>query len=164
MEDQKVLMETYFHTRDTARRYEMLKRLVLDLPEDGKDFFLRACKKERYLDMRLAAVRGYAAFADEAEVAAVMEKLLKILKKRPETAPYDYQEYEMLRSAFLMPFLLKTYAYPCFKAFDEQLERQYRALPEAFKGLFTLDENGRHVPLVEPEEAKRRIDGFWAAQ
>lgn len=78
-------METYFHTKDMAERFTLSKRLVLDLPEDGKAFFLQAFKRERYLDMRLTAVRGYAAFASEAEVAVLMKKMLEILKKGRRT-------------------------------------------------------------------------------
>ena len=33
-----------------------------------------------------------------------MEKLLALLQKRPERTPYDYQEYEVKRSQYLMPY------------------------------------------------------------
>ena len=33
-----------------------------------------------------------------------MEKLLALLHKRPERTPYDYQEYEVMRSQDLMPY------------------------------------------------------------
>ena len=50
--------------------------------------------------MKLTAVRGYAFYAREDEVATLMENLLAILKKRPEKTPYNYQEYEVMRSMF----------------------------------------------------------------
>lgn len=50
--------------------------------------------------MKLTAVRGYAFYAREDEVAALMENLLALLKKRPEKTPYNYQEYEVMRSRF----------------------------------------------------------------
>ncbi|EJW15420.1 hypothetical protein PAV_8c00840 [Paenibacillus alvei DSM 29] len=114
--------------------------------------------------MKLMAVRGYAAFADQNEVAVLMKKLLELLKKRPESTPYNYQEYEILRSAFLMPYLLKQYNYECFKAFNDQLEQQYDAMPEAFKGVFTCDENGDVVQLIPPEKSRKRIDDFFSKQ
>lgn len=65
-----------------------------------RTFFLKAYKKERYLDMRLTAIRGYAAFASEEEVAVLMSKMLEILKKHPESTPYNYQEYEISGQLF----------------------------------------------------------------
>ncbi|MEI2365023.1 MULTISPECIES: hypothetical protein [Niallia] len=153
-------METYYNTKDIAKRNALLKQLVFDLPDDGKDFFLRAYKKERYLDMRLTAIRGYAAFASEEEVAILMNRMLEILKKIPESTPYNYQEYEILRSAFLMPYLLEKYNYDCFKKFNEQLEKQYDAMPEVFKGIFTCNEKGEHIQLVLPAAVQKRIRAF----
>ncbi|MBB4825922.1 hypothetical protein HNO89_003158 [Sporosarcina luteola] len=152
--------EIYFETKDIAKRNALLKQLVFDLPEDGKDFFLKVYKKERYLDMRLTAIRGYAAFASEEEVAVIIKKMLDILKKRPESTPYNYQEYEVLRSAFLMRYLLENYPYDCFKEFHEQLEEQYDAMPEVFKGIFTCNEKGEHVQLIPPAVVQRKMEEF----
>ena len=87
MDERNTKMETYFNTKDIAKRNALLRQLVFDLPENGKDFFLKVYKKERYLDMRLTAIRGYAAFASEEEVAILMNKMLEILKKRPDSTP-----------------------------------------------------------------------------
>lgn len=114
LDEKNAYLEAYFNTKDIAKRNSLLKQLVFDLPEDGKDFFLKVYKKERYLDMRLTAIRGYAAFASEEEVALLMNKMLEILKKRPKSTPYNYQEYEILRSAFLLPYLQEKYPYDCF--------------------------------------------------
>jgi len=130
------------------------------LPEQGKDFFLKAYKKERYLDMRLTAIRGYAAFASEEEVAVLMNKMLEILKKRSETTPYNYEEYEILRSAFLMPYLVGKYPYDCFEKFNEQLEKQYNAMPEVFKGIFTCNDKGEHIQLKPPAIVRKQMEGF----
>lgn len=70
----------------------------------------------------------------------------------------------MLRSPFLMPFLLRNYPYPCFKEFHDRLERQYHAMPEVFKGIFTLDERGEPVLLMDTEEAKKRLEALGTAQ
>ncbi|TCJ00996.1 hypothetical protein [Cytobacillus praedii] len=152
--------ETYFNTKDIAKRNALLKQLIFDLPEDGKDFFLKAYKKERYLDMRLTAIRGYAAFASQEEVAVLMNKMLEILKRRPESTPYNYQEYEILRSAFLMPYLLEKYPYDCFEKFNEQLEKQYDAMPEVYKGIFTCNDKGEHIQLIPPVVVRKQIEEF----
>lgn len=153
-------METYFNTKDIAKRNALLKQIVFDLPEQGKDFFLKAYKKERYLDMRLTAIRGYAAFASEEEVAVLMNKMLEILKKRSETTPYNYEEYEILRSDFLMPYLVEKYPYDCFKKFNEQLEKQYDIMPDVFKGIFTCNDKGEHIQLIPPAIVRKQMEGF----
>ncbi|WP_413363421.1 hypothetical protein [Lysinibacillus sp. 3P01SB] len=160
MDKRNTNMETYFNTKDIAKRNALLKQLVFDLPEDGKDFFLKAYKKERYLDMRLTAIRGYAAFASEEEVTVLMNKMVEILKKRPESTPYNYQEYEILRSAFLIPYLLEKYPYFCFKEFHEQLEKQYDAMPDVFKGIFTCNDKGEHIQLIAPAAVRKQMENF----
>lgn len=154
------ITEKYFNTKDIAKRNALLKQLIFDLPEDGKDFFLKVYKKERYLDMRLTAIRGYAAFASEEEVAVLMKKMLEILRKRSESTPYNYQEYEILRSAFLMPYLLEKYPYECFLKFNEQLEKQYQAMPEVFKGIFTCNDKGEHIQLMPPAVVRKQMEAF----
>lgn len=154
------LMEEYFQTKDLYARNQILKQLICDLPNDGKEFFLKAFKKERYLDMKLSAVRGYSAYADEKEVELLMSKMLELLKKRPEKTPYDYQEYESMRSIFLMPYLLKHYDYECFYLFNKQLEKQYNDMPDCFKNIFTLDENGNMYSIRDPEEVTKSWEDF----
>ncbi len=110
--------------------------------------------------MRLTAIRGYAAFASEEEVAVLMNKMLEILKKRSETTPYNYEEYEILRSAFLMPYLVGKYPYDCFEKFNEQLEKQYNAMPEVFKGIFTCNDKGEHIQLKPPAIVRKQMEGF----
>ncbi|MBE6627868.1 MAG: hypothetical protein E7629_02975 [Ruminococcaceae bacterium] len=161
MEQQsKELMESYFQTKDTLERNQILKQLLCDMPFDAKDFFLQVFKKERYLDMKLSAVRGYAAYATENEVCILMNKLLQLLKKRPDKTPYNYTEYEPMRSVFLMPYLLKRYNYLCFRIFNEQLERQYNDMPNCFKNIFTLDENGNIYNIRDLEEVRHSMDTF----
>ena len=143
----------------TAYRSLLLQALVLQcLQYDLKDFFLMVFKKERYLDTRLTAIRGYSAYATETEVIPLMDKFLSILIKRPETTPYNYQEYETLRSKFGLPYLIEHYGYDCFKKAMEQLEKQYNDMPDEVKGIFTLDENGAVIELISPEEVSRRFD------
>ena len=154
------LTEQYLAQKNAAERNILLRQLVCHPPEDGKDFFLKAYKKERFLDMKLTAIRGYAAYASEAEVAQLMEKLMEDLKKRPEKTPYDYQEYEPMRSVFLLPYLIGRYHYECFHLFSEQLEKQYAAMPDCFKNIYTLDEQGNVRHLRDPHEVDRAILAF----
>ena len=160
MENNSV-MQTYFQIKDVAERNRILKRLLCDMPVDAKDFFLKVFKKERYLDMKLSAVRGYAAYATEEEVGALMDKMLELLKKVPQKTPYDYSEYECMRSVFLMPYLMNKYGYKCFDVFYEQLEKQYDDMPDCFKNIFSLDEKGNAYNIRDPEEVKRSWDEFW---
>ena len=157
----EALMESYFQEKDVSKRNEILKRLLLDIPVNAKDFFLMAFKKERYLDMKLSAVRGYAAYATEGEVTTLMNKLLELLKKRSEKTPYNYTEYEPMRSVFLMPYLLEHYDYECFRVFHSQLEKQYDHMPNCFKGIFTLDEFGNACSLRKKDEVEKSWRDFW---
>ncbi|MBR6569750.1 MAG: hypothetical protein IKK75_04795 [Clostridia bacterium] len=159
--DSNTLMEAYFQTKDAFKRKEILFHLLCHLPDEGKDFFLNAFKKERYLDMRLAAVRGYAAYATESEVNVLMKKLLTTLQKRPASTPYNYQEYEPMRSVFLMPYLLKHYNYECFLIFHQQLEKQYHDMPDCFKNIFSLDEQGHTYQIRDPKEVSQTLDAFF---
>ena len=157
----KFFMESFFHEKDVSKRNEILKQLPCDMPIDGKDFFFEVFKKERYLDMKLSAVRGYATYATENEVSVLMKKLLELLKKRSEKTPYNYTEYEPMRSVFLMPYLLEHYNYPCFQLFNMQLEKQYNDMPECFKNIFTLDEFGNVRKIRDTEEVRKSWDVFW---
>ncbi len=149
--------EDYKKIKDVGKRYAILKELAIQYPEKAsKDFFLAAFKKERYLDIRLTAIRGYAIFATEKEIEPLVKKMTEILMKRPQTTPYNYQEYEMLRSAYLMPYLLEKYGYACFKEFNHQLNLQYDDMPELFKGIFTCDENGNSIQLLSKQESEER--------
>ena len=155
------LMESYFQEKEVSKRNTILKQLLLDTPPNAKDFFLKAFKRERYLEMKLSAVRGYAVYATEEEVSTLVSKLLELLKKRPEKTPYNYTEYEPMRSIFLMPYLLEHYDYECFRIFNSQLEKQYDDMPNCFKGIFTLDEFGNVRSLRNKEEVEKSWREFW---
>lgn len=147
-------IDTYQQIKDLAKRYAILKELAIHHPERAsKEFFLAAFKKERYLDMKLTAIRGYATFATEKEIEPLMKKMMELLQKRAQTTPYNYQEYEILRSAFLMPYLLDKYGYACFKEFNKQLNLQYDAMPDVFKGIITCDKDGNVVCRLSGEES-----------
>ena len=157
-EDMLFFKDLYLTSKDIFTRNQILQAFVLQcLQYDLKDFFLVAFKKERYLDMRLTAIRGYAAYVTEKEIIPLMKKFTDILIKIPSHTPCNYQEYEMLRSQFGLPYLVKQYGYDCFKEALTQLEKQYDAMPDTFKGIFTQDENGMHVSLIPPAEKRKRL-------
>ena len=155
------LMETYFQEKEVSKRNKILKLLLMDMSVGTKDFFLKVFKKERYLDMKLSAVRGYAVYATEEEVSILMNKLLELLKKCPEKTPYNYTEYEPMRSVFFMPYLLEHYDYACFRAFDKQLNKQYDDMPDCFKNIFTLDELGNVYKIRDKQEVEKSWRDFW---
>ncbi|WP_334077871.1 hypothetical protein [Paenibacillus sanfengchensis] len=163
--DEAALIEQlYFKLKNIALRNQILYGLIRCKELELKDFFQKAYKKERYLDMRLLAIHGLAHYASEEEIDKVMDHFLKILVKRPESTPYNYQEYEFLRSAFGLPLLIKKFGYPCFEKVLQQVEKQYHDMPEAFQGHFTFDEDGKAVQLRLPSETKKMIDRFFASQ
>ncbi|WP_232289172.1 hypothetical protein [Paenibacillus sp. Aloe-11] len=159
-----MIEQLYSKMKNIALRNKTLYGLIRCRNLELKDFFQKAYKKERYLDMRLLSIHGLSHYASEEEIEKVMDHFLKILIKRPENTPYNYQEYEFLRSAFGLPLLIKKYGYPCFEKALQQVEKQYQDMPEAFRGHFTFDENGRAVQLRSPNETKQMIERFFASQ
>lgn len=94
----------------------------------------------------------------------LMKKFTEILMKIPSHTPYDYEGYEMLRSAFGLPYLVQTYQYGCFKEAFAQLEKQYYDMPDVCKGFYTFDENGIFVPLMTREERDRNLRMLFGKQ
>ena len=106
------LMEIYFQEKEVSKRTEILNQLLLDMPVNAKDFFLKAFKKERYLDMKLSAVRGYAVYAteEEAQTAEIVlwdeltgvEGRMELLKtNQPFNVIIDYcQHYRNYEKVF----------------------------------------------------------------
>lgn len=157
-EDVQYLQALYQASKDAFSRNQIICAFALTPPDRNlKTFLLAAFKKERMVDMRLAALRGFAHYATEEEVSPLMDKLTEVIRKLPQQARYPYQEYELLRSPFGLPYLVEKYGYPCFTRASEQLHTQYQALPALCKGFFTLDAQGRHIALLPPEETKARL-------
>lgn len=157
-EDVEFFKTLYITSKDIFSRNQILQALVLQCQRhDLKSFFLAAFRKERYVDMRLVAIRGYTHYATEKEVTPLMCKLSDIIGKLPAQTRYPYQEYEMLRSEFGLPYLVEHYGYSCFIQASEQLNTQYNDMPDLCKGFFTLDAHGLHISLLPPEEVKARL-------
>ena len=161
IENLEYLTNIYNSTKELDIRNKILKLLYDFDFATLKEFFSNAYKKERYLDMKIYALRGLSNFVGEKEIAKLLEKFNQTLAKRQETTPYNYQEYELLRGKNALPFLVEKYGYNCLKETLEQVNKQYNAMPEAFKGHFTTDENGESVMLRKPEEIKTIMDKFW---
>jgi hypothetical protein len=126
-----------------------------------KQFFQDAYKKERYLDIKLLALRGLSPFLIEGEVEKLLKGFRESLAKRQVSTPYNYQEYESLRGRNALPYLIEKYGYACFRETLAQVNKQYDEMPDAFKGHFTTNEKGDIVNLRPPGQTKWIIDKFF---
>lgn len=158
------LTRIYSAAKQLDLRNKILRLLYdFDFPE-LRDFFDNAYKKERYLDMKIYALRGLSKFISEKEIEKLLQKFNLTLQKRQESTPYNYQEYELLRGQNTLPYLVEKYNYNCFKETLNQVNDQYNTMPEAFKGHFTIDENGEFVSLRTPDESSTMIKDFFNKQ
>lgn len=156
------LIRIYTNTKHIELRNRILKLLYdFDFPELN-EFFNLAYKKERYLDMKLYALRGLSQFTTEKEIGKILQKFNLTLAKRQKSTPYNYQEYELLRGKNALPFLVEKYGYRCFNETLEQVNNQYDQMPEAFKGHFTTDKDGEIVNLRSAEKSKKMMSDFFS--
>ncbi len=157
--DRGFLVELYWATRDLFTRNQVLTALVLRCEEqDLGDFFLAAIKREKMLhDLRLTAVRGYAAHATEAEVEPWMKRLSTSLAKIPEHTPAAFDTYTPLLSPFGLPYLADRYGYRCFVDTLAQVWSQYDAIPAEYARFRPTWRIGADGTLVdEPLDAPPR--------
>ena len=157
----KDLIELYFCQKDVVKRNQILKSITFKCEFASKEFFEKAFKKERKLEEKLTALRGYAFYASEQEVEPYAKKLLEAVMKVPQTTPYAYNLYEDMRAAYLLPYLVKTYNYPCFIELRDQVEKQYEAMPDVFKNIYSFDETGEFFQIRDPDEVRKSMDDFW---
>lgn len=158
------LTKIYSGTKQLDIRNKILRLLYyFEFPE-LENFFNNAYKKERYLDMKIYALRGLSKFISEKEIEKLLQKFNQTLSKRQQSTPYNYQEYELLRGQNSLPYLVEKYNYNCFKETLHQVNEQYNAMPEAFKGHFTIDKNGEFISLRTPEESSLMIKDFFNKQ
>ena len=155
------LIEQYFSQKDVVKRHYLLKEITFKCEFVSKEFFEKAYKKERKLEEKLTALRGFAFYASEQEVEPYVNKILESVVKTPKTTPYAYNLYEGMRAAYLLPFLVKTYNYQCFIKLSDQVEKQYEAMPDVFKNIYSFDENGEFYQIRDPKEVKKSMDEFW---
>lgn len=158
------LVALYTSSKQLDVRKQIL-RLLYDFDFQALDeFFAQAYRKERYLDMKVYALRGLARRAEEKQLQRLLEGFRQTLANRQQSTPYNYQEYELLRGRNALPYLLERYGYACLRDTLEQVNRQYDAMPEAFKGHFTVDDNGTLVTLREPGASSALIRQFFASK
>jgi hypothetical protein len=157
----EAIINIYSKAKDLYIRNTCLKLLYNKENDILKGFFETAYKKERYLDMKINALRGLAHYITENEIKKLLIKFNETLKKRKETTPYNYQEYELLLGKNALPYLYKKYSYECIKETMEITQNQYNEMPDAFKGHFAVDEDGNSVILRSPEETNRMITEFF---
>ena len=155
------LTEQYFNEKRVEKRWVILKTIVFECESASKEFFEKAFKKERKLEMKLLALRGYAYYAAENEVEEFTERIMSSLIKVPQSTPYAYNLYEDMRGEYLLPYLLKTYNYPCLIKLSEQVEKQYDAMPDVFKNVYSYDEFGNAYSIRDPEEVTKSWDEFY---
>ncbi len=158
------IVAAYASARDIYVR-NLCLRVLYDKPlRFLEEFFDQAFRKERYLDMRLMALRGLAQFRGEQALVGPLAKINESLRKRAISTPYNYQEYECLLGKNALPYLVSRYGYACFRETLAIVQTNYDAMPDAFKGHFTIGEDGKPVSLRSPEETKRMLHEFFATQ
>lgn len=158
------LVALYTASKQLDVRRQIL-RLLYDCDFPALDeFFALAYRKERYLDMKVYALRGLARRSQEGTLQRLLEGFRQTLAKRQQSTPYNYQEYELLRGRNALPYLVERYGYACLRETLEQVNRQYDAMPDAFKGHFTVDDKGTLVTLREPGASSALIQQFFASQ
>lgn len=155
------LIEQYFEEKDVVKRHKLLKEIMFNCECASKEFFDRAFKKERKLEEKLTALRGFAYFATEQEVEIYSDKILNSVIKVPQSTPYAYNLYEDIRAAYLLPYLVKTYNYPCFIRLRDQVEKQYNDMPDVFKNIYSWDENGEFYQIRDSKEVSESWDAFY---
>jgi hypothetical protein len=158
------LVNIYMKSKLQETREAVLQYLYDGNYEYLKDFFITAFKKERYLYIKMMTIRGLSQFVPEDEIENLVTKFNEILKKRMITTPYNYVEYEFLKGKNLLPWLVNTYGYSCFVELLKQVNKQYDAMPEQFKGHFTVDESGKLIRLRPVEQTKWMLDAFFRNQ
>lgn len=122
---------------------------------DLKSFYLENLKKCRRPALKLFYIRGYAIYATESELSPVMEKFRKNLE-----GACGYIDFNYILSVAGLPYLVKTYGYPCLVQTLEKANLEYGKISSSLKGYFTLDENFEQVNLISAEESVKRMQAF----
>ena len=141
-------------------RFEHLKILLLNETSfnyDLKQFYFDSLKRCRRLWLKMFYIRGYAFYANEAELLPIMKKLQQQLEKN-----HDYIDYEYILSEAGLPHLVKKYGYTCVKDTLETAKNEYQKIDLLLRGYFTMNEKLEHIDLISNEEALKRSKEFLA--
>lgn len=126
---------------------------------DLKDFYLENLKKSRRPALKMFFIRGYSIYASEAELIPVMEKFCRNLE-----GPCGYIDFNYILSTAGLPYLVKTYGYPCFVQALEKANREHQKISSSLRGYFTLNDNLEQVNLISPEESLKRMQALLKEQ
>ena len=113
--------------------------------------------------MKIYCIRGLAQFWSEHRLKPFLKKVNDALVLRAKTTPFNYQEYEILMGKNALPFLVSRYVYYSFKETLAIVKANYDDMPEAFKGHFTIGEDGKPILFKTPEETKKCLSDFWTS-
>lgn len=151
-------LKTIYHEyNDQYCRNQILIAFIFQSDESLKGFFRKAFYTEKQLSYKLIAIRGYAQYVTEDEIIPLMEHFVKKFDDMGELSPYDYEQFEVMRSEFCMPYLVSQYGYDCFLNVQKTIDAHYAQMPEAYKGLFMQDQFGQYLPLLTDQELSARF-------
>lgn len=139
-------------------RFEHLRVLLLNFSSrqyDLRKFYLENLKKCRRPALKLFFIRGYAMYANEKEIAPLIEKFAKSLETN-----HDYIDYNYFLSEAGLPYLAKYYGYDCFVKAFEKAKQEHEKIDPLLRGYFTLDSELRQIDLLSIEEVQKRSAEF----
>lgn len=140
--------------------FEHLRPLLLNPMAKQFDlmcFFAERFSRSRRLCMKMYFLRGYAMYASVEEVTWMCGKFIAALSKG-----HDYIDYMDIMSEYGLPYLVRTYQYPCFVQAWETAQREYVKIHPLLRGYLTTNEKLRHVQLLSTEDVYRRQHLFIA--
>jgi hypothetical protein len=81
------LVKIYQSTKQLPVRNKVLRLLYNFSFPALEAFFMNVYTRERYLDMKISALRGLAQFIPEAQLSRLLVKFNQVLAKRQQTTP-----------------------------------------------------------------------------
>ena len=126
---------------------------------DLKTFYRENLKKSRRPAMKIFWIRGYAMYASEKELNPIMEKFRKNLD-----GPHGTADINDILSVAGLPYLVKTYGYPCFEQTLEKAKETQLKVHPLLRDYYTLNERMEEVGLLSPEERHKRTMAYLEEQ
>ena len=139
-------------------RFDHLRVLLLNKSSknfDLKQFYYENAKKCRTLAIKIFFIRGYAIYANENEMKAVMKKLCANLENN-----HDYINYEYILSVAGLPYLEKEYGYESITMALNKAKEEYQKINPLLRGFFTLDHELNQINLLSQKECEERSDKY----
>ena len=126
---------------------------------DLKGFYKANIGKSRRPAMKLFWIRGFAMYATEKELNPIMEKFRNTLE-----GPHGTADINDILSVAGLPYLVKTYGYPCFVQTLETAKETQQRIHPLLRDFYTLDERMEQVNLLSPEERHKRTMAYLEEQ